>query len=122
MTAPAETAPNTSVIEQPADLDGTRRFELLDSIARPGDVALDVEPQGQGRWLVTLCTSDALGALSIIAGLFTAHGIDIRSADITTVHRLPDESRWPTLRHRPRRPSGSPAANRPVHLVLDAFQ
>ena len=72
---------------------------LLGEVQRPGDVAVHAEPAGDLRWTVTVCTSDWVGALATIAGLFPAYGMDIESADAFTL-RVPA-------------PNARPAAARP---------
>src|SRR5262249_50643236 len=47
-------------------------INLVQSIQQPADVALHVEPKDDNHWRVTVCTADSLGALSVLAGLFTA--------------------------------------------------
>ena len=67
----------------------SRHLSLLRSLRRPQDVEFALEDAGVGRWAVTVCASDILGALSIIAGLFAAYRFEIENADVFTV-RLPD--------------------------------
>ena len=62
---------------------------LLRSISAPGDVVLDVKKIEGRRFVATVCTWDRIGALSIIAGVFQAHGLDIVGADALTVEALP---------------------------------
>ena len=61
---------------------------LLSVVERPGAAAVHAEAAGDDRWTVTVCTSDWVGALATIAGLFPAYGMDIESADAFTL-RLP---------------------------------
>ena len=95
-----------------------RHAALLASVIAPGDVALDARPDGDDRWTLTVCTADATGMLSIIAGLLTAEQLDIETADVFSV-RLPT----PPAPARPRRRrSGRGAANGTVSRVLDIFR
>jgi glutamate-ammonia-ligase adenylyltransferase len=50
---------------------------VVQAVRQPGDVGLHVEPRDDGHWTVTVCTADALGALSVLAGLFTAFRLDV---------------------------------------------
>ncbi|GIW08846.1 MAG: hypothetical protein KatS3mg060_3651 [Dehalococcoidia bacterium] len=93
-----------------------RHLSLLSEVSRPDAVALDVASLGAGRWRVTVCMADALGALSLLAGLFTAARLDIVSADIFTV-RTPVPR--PTGRPRFRRPSSD--WPEPSRKLLDIF-
>jgi glutamate-ammonia-ligase adenylyltransferase len=101
-----------------------RHQALLDAIRRPEDVALHAEAHDRNHWTVTVCTTDCIGALSIIAGLFTAYRLDILSADIFTLHfpeRRPDQAggtrRWWQARR------GLPAGPRPPsRRLLDIFE
>ena len=61
---------------------------LLSVVQRPEAAAIHAEAAGDDRWTVTVCTSDWVGALATIAGLFPAYGMDIESADVFTL-RLP---------------------------------
>ncbi len=67
---------------------------LLAAALRPEDVAVHAEPAGELRWTVTVCTSDWVGALATIAGLFPAYGMDIESADAFTL-RVPSPNARP---------------------------
>lgn len=101
-----------------------RHVELLQAVRRPEDVALHAAPHDDRRWTVTVCTSDCVGALSAIAGLFTAYRFDILCADIFTVRfatpRPPGAGsprpRWP---QPPRSRSTAPPA--PSRKILDIF-
>ena len=62
--------------------------QLLRMAQRPEDAAVHAEAAGDDRWTVTVCTSDWVGALATIAGLFPAYAMDIESADVFTL-RLP---------------------------------
>ena len=93
--------------------DQALHVELLRSISRPEDVALHVAPARDEHRTVTVCASDAVGALSIISGLFTAYRLDIRRVDVFTLH-------FP--RHRKRRGprQGQRARTRPYRAVDQA--
>lgn len=47
--------------------------------------AVGIHELAGGSTEVVVCANDALGALSVIAGQFAAHGLDIRSADLFTL-------------------------------------
>lgn len=89
----------------------TQHFALLGTVRRPDGVALHVEPKGAAAWRLTLCTSDCVGALSIIAGLFTAYRLNIVNADIFTVH-------MPAPAITPRRGRGQQGFSRPLQPRL----
>ncbi len=100
--------------------------QLLASVLRPEDVAVHAEAAGDDCWTVTVCTSDWVGALATIAGLFPAYGMDIESADVFTL-RVPAPR--PVRSTRAFRPSGRrpfrAAAERPVPVsrrLLDVFR
>lgn len=95
-----------------------RHVALLAIVAAPGDVALEATPSGDGRWTLTVCTADAVGTLSIVAGVLTSEQLDIETADIFTV-RVPVAAR-PVRRARgARRPGGEAAM---VSRALDVFR
>lgn len=99
------------------EADRQRHLELLRAVDRPEAVALDVAALGDGHWRVTVCMADALGALSLLAGLFTALRLDIVRAEIYTV-RAPTPrplGRWPTRRVATERPA-------PSRKLLDIFE
>ena len=62
-----------------------RHIEFLEQLHRATDVHLAVRPGPDGLFEVTVVAADHAGALSIYAGLCTAHGLDSRSADIFTI-------------------------------------
>ena len=97
-----------------------RYLELLRSIARPDDVAVDAQPNDEGRWTLTITTSDRLGTLSVITGLLAAYGIDIASVDVFTLRFSTDDrpGRRPRSRRRPRLGQGD---FRPSATILDIF-
>jgi glutamate-ammonia-ligase adenylyltransferase len=109
------------------DAEQARHGALARSIRRPADVALEAVERGERRWTVTVSAADGIGALSIIAGLFTAYRLDILTADVFTVklptiapERRPERvgaaRRW----GGPRRPPPvEPRA--PARVLLDIF-
>jgi [glutamine synthetase] adenylyltransferase / [glutamine synthetase]-adenylyl-L-tyrosine phosphorylase len=104
--------------ERPVREEGVR---LAQSVVQPADVALHVEPHGGGRWGVAVCTADALGALSLIAGLFTAFRLDVVRAEVRTLHLPPAPGAGPMRRRGPfRRPTAGPRP--PTHLLFDVFE
>ena len=101
----------------------SRHVDLLRSVRRPEDVGLEISRVSSERWVVTVCTSDWVGALSVIAGLFTACGIEILDADLFTLRSLTRRDGTPlrkTPRRRPlrRRPSDP---GQPTTKLLDVF-
>ncbi|ABA88611.1 protein adenylyltransferase/uridylyltransferase, putative [Syntrophotalea carbinolica DSM 2380] len=58
---------------------------LLDQVQSPEHLVFYKERLATDLWRVVLATTDKEGLLSVIAGLLTAHGANIRSADIITV-------------------------------------
>ena len=58
---------------------------LLSMVQQPDSVAVHSEAAGDDCWTVTVCTSDWVGALATIAGLFPAYGMNIESADAFTL-------------------------------------
>jgi hypothetical protein len=60
---------------------------LLDGLEGPGVIGFSVAPQDSSadRWRVVVCARDQQGILSILAGLFTAFGVDVERADVFTV-------------------------------------
>ena len=100
--------------------------QLLAEVLRPEDVALHAEAAGDDCWTVTVCTSDWVGALATIAGLFPAYGMDIESADVFTLRVPASRPSRPTRALRPagRRPFRA-AAERPAPVsrrLLDVFR
>ncbi|MBI4340175.1 MAG: hypothetical protein HY680_09525 [Chloroflexi bacterium] len=104
-----------------------RHMALLQAVAGPQDVALNVVPERANEWAITLCAWDCLGALSLIAGLFACYRINIQSVDVFTVHlpeALPakaqvwDFRRRRTVARRPAMPLAPPLPNR---KILDIF-
>ena len=102
-----------------------RHLELLRSIQQPENVALDIEVGKENNWIVTVCTSDCIGALSTIAGLLAAYRLDILSVDVFTLS-LPDNSTESTDRpRRKRRSQRARSAVEPGRLnrrILDIFE
>jgi glutamate-ammonia-ligase adenylyltransferase len=68
-----------------------RHPELLARIARREDMAFDARPAlgADGGWIATICGPDSPGALSLIAGTLTAHGVDIVDGELFTLRREP---------------------------------
>lgn len=98
--------------------------ELLRLIRRPEDVAVHAESGSDGYWTVTVCTSDCVGALATIAGLFPAYRFDIQSADVFTL-RFPQLRRDAGVGPRGRRYSRRPRTlgqGPPTRRILDIFQ
>ena len=58
---------------------------LLDSVSGPGEVALSLRPAAGGRTEATVCATDHVGMLALLAGLFSAHRVDIADAHVFTV-------------------------------------
>ena len=98
-----------------------RHLEMLDRITELQHVDLDVQPRDDGRWLVTVCVADWLGALSVIAGLLTAYRLDIAGADVFTVHP-PKQNAPPRPPVRPRRRRRSTLRRQPESKILDVFE
>lgn len=105
-----------------AEVDGSHHLALRDSIERPGDVALEAVETGPGCWTVTVCLADAIGALSVIAGLFSAYRLDITSADLFTIHRPRARSVNPALLRRRHGRPAPPDTRPPSRLLLDIFE
>ncbi len=133
---------------------------LLARISGPAAVAVHVEREappapagdapghaapGDGAGvpaMVTVSSADTPGVLSLIAGLFAAHRIDVRSADIFTLEapgeagsegpdasapsprgaRRPARGRGVRAGGTPRPRRGAGAAGAPVRRVLDVFE
>ncbi len=106
--------------EQFSRADQENHLELLSSITRPADVAIRIEERSHGNWTVTICTSDHLGILAVIAGIFTSCNMDIVRADLFTleVPRSPQPHRRPG--HRPRPLAQNVSA--PRRRILDIFE
>lgn len=104
-----------------------RHAEMVAEVRSPADVALRAEAPGERHWTVTVSTADRVGALSLMAGLFTVYRADIVSADIFTLNF--EQPRDPTppvglvrgrqRRRRRRRPRGPVT---PSRKVLDIFE
>lgn len=89
-------------------------LSLINAVQSPTDVGIDVERHGDS-WTVSVCMPDAIGALSILAGLFAAAGLDIISADIFTVRRAR------RLEDIPRKGVRRVTPSAPTRLLLDIF-
>ncbi|MBR5705439.1 MAG: hypothetical protein IKX21_05670 [Deltaproteobacteria bacterium] len=66
----------------------TAEDEALPAQLRPGAVLLRKILIEDRRWRVTIAAADRRGLLSVLAGLFTATGVDIRRARLTTRREL----------------------------------
>ncbi len=103
-----------------------RHIEMLQAVQSPQDVALDYEEEGDNLWTVTVCAWDSIGALSVIAGLFTAYGLDIASVDALTVHLpMPVAEPAPASHRRRRGPIRRPRDSKPAlpaRKILDIFE
>ena len=111
-----------------------RHAAMLAAVGQPQDVALEAAPEGPEQWAVTLCAWDAIGALSVIAGLFAVHRISIQSVDVFTVH-LPEAQRDAAPHAQPRagfrsygpgagsfnRPAPPASPSLPQAKLLDCF-
>jgi glutamate-ammonia-ligase adenylyltransferase len=58
---------------------------LLDEVTGPGDLSVRWKPLAGGEWEIVVATTDKDGLLTVLAGLLTAHGADIRSGDMLTL-------------------------------------
>ncbi len=97
--------------------------ELVSAVVHPHDLALAAERRGDGEWTLTVCMADHLGGLSVIAGLLTAHRIDIVNADVFTLELdAPPEPAPPAAAMRRRRGPRRAAPRRPERLALDSFE
>ena len=98
---------------------------LLRSIRSPSDVVLDVKNIEERRFVATICTWDRIGALSVIAGVFQAHGLDVVRADVWTLEAPASPARrrrTPRSRGRSNRRAPRPATSLPTHRLLDVFE
>ncbi len=68
------------------DEDQVRHAKLLEQIVKPGDLKLNAQRKDNLQWIITVSTTDSVGVLSMISGLFAAHRIDITSGDLFTIH------------------------------------
>lgn len=91
-------------------------------------VHLDVEPLGAGKWRVTLVGFDFLSELAVICGLFTAHGLNIRTGQAFTSRpadsdQAPDAETRRSRRRRlvRRRSPGVPGLRLPNRKIVDWF-
>lgn len=96
---------------------------FLRTLQRPEDVVVHTEERSSGWWRVTVCASDYVGALSIIAGLFTAYRMNIVNADIFTLH-LERQREVPQRRRTPlgQIQTSRRVVRRPVRKLLDLFE
>jgi glutamate-ammonia-ligase adenylyltransferase len=58
---------------------------MLNEVGRPDDLVVRREHLGGKEWRVAVATTDKDGLLTVIAGLLTAHGADIRCGDLLTL-------------------------------------
>lgn len=86
----------TSNISQQTDI--RKQFgHLLDQVQAPENLAFYKERLQTTQWRVALATTDKEGLLSVIAGLLTAHGANVCSADIITISGGSKEGVSPSL-------------------------
>jgi glutamate-ammonia-ligase adenylyltransferase len=85
--------------------------ELLACIGGTEPVALHAIDRVDGRWTLSIAARDAVGTLSIIAGMLTAARFNIETADIFTV-----------LVPMPTRPGSRTATPALARRALDVFQ
>ena len=91
--------------------------ELLARLAGPADVVLAASPassaaaDARATWIVTICAADGPGALSLIVGTLTAHGLDVVRGDLFTLRSA----------DAPPAATGRPAGP-PARLLLDRFE
>ena len=62
-----------------------RHAELQRHLMGAGDVAVEALPDGGASWTVTVCAADHVGSLSVVAGLFAAHHVDVVDCDVFTL-------------------------------------
>ena len=103
----------------------SRHAEMLRSISQPEGVEIEIERSVEDHWIVTVCTANRLGALSIVAGLFSALRLDIVRADVFTLH-FPEpadasQRAQRVRRGRPRQRLSAPAGP-PTTMILDIFE
>jgi glutamate-ammonia-ligase adenylyltransferase len=93
-----------------------RHAEIVGLVREPHDVLVDVESRGESSWRVTISAADCVGLLSLIAGQFSAHRIDIVDGEVFTLR-----VRQPVA--APSRSSGRRrrAATATVRRILDIF-
>jgi glutamate-ammonia-ligase adenylyltransferase len=104
-------------------LNRARLSQVLATIRHRSDARLLVRHLSSREWEITVLARDGMGLLSIIAGLFTAHQLDIAQGDVFTLG-CPKE--WGDVeaidvRSGPRR-SIPRASTAPSRLALDVFQ
>ncbi len=111
--------------------DRQRHAELVERIDQPGSMAIEAVAGAEGLWTVTVCAADRVGALSLIAGTFTAQRVDIVEGQVFTVRRQPASppARQPAgagggprrVRQRPGRRRAREAGAAPSRVILDVF-
>ena len=97
---------------------------LLDQITSLDDVGLSWKRQVGGRWKIAITASDRPGVLSVIAGLMTAHRIEVVRGDLCSV-RLSPSRQQPSTTRLARGRFRSPRPTGPVHVsrkILDIFE
>ena len=111
-----------------ADLDGREEelvVSMLDSMASGADVRVTATETGDCEWRVGVHLADRLGVLSLVSGLFTSCGLDIRRADTFTVAIPVDQSRMERhadVRMRRHRMRGSARRRRPPEFTRPLFR
>lgn len=103
---------------------------LIARIRQPGDIAGESRSTGDGAHVITVAAGDIPGALALISGSMTAHGLDIHAGDLFTVRRAAGPAGSPRPRRfgpsagarpRPRRGTTSSRSPVPWTLLLDRF-
>lgn len=122
MTPAALRAQLGAAYEAFSDLEAKGHAALVNRASTASALAMAVDPRGGGRWSLALSSADAVGTLSVIAGLCAAYGIDIEAGDVFTVETpgAPEVVvRVDARTGRPRRVAeGGPGARR---RILDVF-
>ncbi|MFN8639116.1 MAG: hypothetical protein U0360_06580 [Dehalococcoidia bacterium] len=94
---------------------------LLAGIRSRRDIGVAIRSgKGDSAVEVTVAAADQLGALAVLAGLFAAHGLDIRAAELFTVAIPRPATPTRTIRGRRIRPTSALDAA-PSRLLLDIF-
>ncbi|MEZ4554369.1 MAG: ACT domain-containing protein [Dehalococcoidia bacterium] len=105
------------------DAAASRHVALLNEVGAGASLAMAADQIDGDRWSLAISCEDAVGALSLIAGLCTACGIDIEAGDVFTVEAPGGTEtvvRVDARTGRPRRvATGSAPARR---RVLDVFE
>lgn len=74
-----------------AEPDIARHAALANKLQPNRPAEVEAQPLADNRWQVTVVAFDYLGELSLICGLFFAHGLDIHSGNVFT-YRPPTET------------------------------